>query len=122
MESPFNKLWPDICVFNNVIEQFRLFIKDLKEIKLKDKQTIDCKLKSCKLSIEKLSLSPVKRFDYLNEACNIVENLFCIVKKPKRLKDMDLILVAILKNYCAMLNEKIHFISQESHIYPKLGG
>ena len=32
MESPYNKIYTDICDFNHLVEQIRAFVKDLKEI------------------------------------------------------------------------------------------
>ena len=126
----YQKLWNDLESFNDMIEHFRIFVKDLKEIKSKDKLTLDATLKKSKLSVEKLQLSPYKRQEYLNEAANNVENLFLILKKSKRLVNIELMLIDIFKNYCKLLNEKIYIISLENYsnnnnensnnLYPKI--
>ncbi len=118
MESPYNKIYTDICDFNHLVEQIRAFVKDLKEIKEKEKSTVDIKLKECRLTLDRLTLDPINRFENVNEVVSIMENLFDTVKRPKRLKNIDLLLVRVLKQYTKMLNEKIYIISQQ--IYPKI--
>ena len=118
MDSPYTRIYTDICDFNHMVEQVRAFVKDLKEIKEKEKSTIDIKLKECRLTLDRLTLDPINRHENVNEVVNIMENLFDTVKRPKRLKNIDLLLVRVMKQYAKMLNEKIYGISQQ--IYPKL--
>lgn len=94
----------------------RVFVKDLKGMKEKDRSTIDIKLKDCRLSLDKLTYDQINRFENVNEVVNIMENLFTMVKKPKRLKNIDLMMLSILKQYSKMLNERIYGVQ----IYPKL--
>ena len=47
-----------------------------------------------------------------------MENLFDNVKRPRRLKNIDLLLVRVMKQYAKMFNEKIYAISMQ--IYPKV--
>ena len=83
-------------------------------------------MKECRLSLDRLTLDPINRFENVNEIVNIMENLFDTIKKPKRLKNIDLLLVCVLKQYTnvvyciynKMLNEKIYIIGQQ--IYPKV--
>ena len=114
--SSFSRLYPEISDFNDILEQFRIFVRDLKEVKKEDKETIDVKLKRCRLTTEKLAMSPINRFEYLNQTCNIIENLFGVIKKPKRLKNIDLILIGIFQKYCKMLNEKIYLIANDTKL------
>ena len=88
MDSPYTKIYTDICDFNHMIEQVRVFVKDLKEIKEKDKSTIDIKLKECRLTLDRLTLDPINRFENVNEVINIMENLPENVKRPMRLKTL----------------------------------
>ena len=118
MDSPYTKIYTDICDFNHMIEQVRVFVKDLKEIKEKEKSTIDVKLKECRLTLDRLTLDPINRFENVNEVINIMENLFDNVRRPRRLKNIDLLLVRVMKQYAKMFNEKMYAISLQ--IYPKV--
>jgi hypothetical protein len=116
MESPYTKIYSDICDFNHIVEQMRVFVKDLEGMKEKDRSTIDIRLKDCRVSLDKLTYDQINRFENVNEVVNIIENLFTMVKKPKRLKNIDLMMLSILKQYSKMLKERIYGVQ----IYPKL--
>ena len=118
MDSPYTKIYTDICDFTHMVEQVRAFVKDLEEMNEKEKAAIDIKLKECRLTLDRLTLDPINRYENVNEVVNIMENLFDTVKGPKRLKNIVLLLVRVTKQYAKMLNEKIYGISQP--IYPKL--
>ena len=77
-------IWKNkICKSNDIIEQLRIFVRDSKEIREKDKNTVDARCKKCRLTIEKLHLSRINRFEYLDETCSIMENLFSVIKNQR---------------------------------------
>ena len=88
MESPYNKIYTDICDFSHLIEQIRVFVKDLTEIKINDRSAIDITLKECRLSLDRLTLDRINRYENVTEIVSIIENLFGTLKKPKRLKTL----------------------------------
>ena len=89
----------NICDFNHLIEQIRVFFKNLTETKIKDRSAIDIKLKECRLSLDRLTLDPINRYENVTEIVNIIKNLFDTLKRPKQLKNIGLLPVCVLKRY-----------------------